>query len=300
MRITNNLASTAAANGLAALREQIAATQRQITSGKRFETPSQDPVASQQALRNDRESRALAQYRRTIAAARSRTDLEDNALQNLTNLLTRAREIAIQQGDDSANATSRQQAVTEVNGLLSEAVALATVRDGEEYVFGGQQSTTPPYTITEGTIFTFSTTGGGPVGTRAVEIGAGETMVPVHDGVSVFGTTSGGVLKTLQDLATALNTGDRAQVTSQLSGLTAAQVGLQQQVADTGARGSRLDIADANLSAFATQLSARTSALRDVDMEAATTELVTRQTTYQAAMAATSRVLTMSLTDYLK
>ena len=300
MRITNNQASTTAANGLAALRSQIADTQRRITSGKRFETPSQDPVASQQALRNDRESRALSQYRRTIAAVRHRTELEDNGLQTLTNLLTRAREVAIQQGDDSANATSRRQAVTEINGLLAEAVALATVRDGEEYVFGGQQSTTAPYTITEGAVFTFSTTGPGPVGARAVEIGAGEYLVPVHDGVSVFGTPSGGVLKTLQDLATALNTGDKAQVTDQLAGLMSVQVGLQQQVADTGARASRLEIADANLSAFSTQLAARTSELRDADMETAMTELITRQTTYQAAMAATSRVLTMSLTDYLR
>ena len=300
MRITSNSAAMAASNGLAALREQIAKTQAQITSGKRFEAPSDDPVASQQALRNDRESRALAQYRRTIASAKHRADLEDNALQNMSTLLTRAREIAIQQGDASSTPTSRQQAVAEVNGLLAQAVALSTVRDGEEFVFGGAQSTTPPYAITEGTVFTFSTAGGGPVGARRVEIGNGETIAPVHDGVTVFGTTGAGVLKTLQDFATALNTGDRAQVNTQLSGLTQSQIDLQAQVADTGARASRLDIADANLSAFATQLESRTSALRDTDTERAITELVTRQTTYQAAMAATSRVLTMSLTDYLR
>jgi flagellin-like hook-associated protein FlgL len=37
-----------------------------------------------------------------------------------------------------------------------------------------------------------------------------------------------------------------------------------------------------------------------VDQEKAITDLVTRQTAYQSAMLATSRVLGMTLTDYLK
>ena len=300
MRITSNSAAAAASDGLAALRERIARAQAQITSGKRFDAPSDDPVASQQALRNDRETRALAQYRRTIAAAKHRADFEDTALQSLSTVLTRAREIAIQQGDSSSNRSSRLQAAAEVNGLLAQAVTLASVRDGDEYVFGGAQSTTAPYTLSEGAAYSFSTTGGGPVGARRVEIGRGETMAPVHDGVTVFGTTSSGPLKTLQDLSTALISGDVTQVTSQLAGLAQAQVDLQANVSDTGARANRLEIAETNLAALTAQLSARSSALRDTDMESAITELVTRQTTYQAAMAATSRVLTMSLTDYLR
>jgi flagellar hook-associated protein 3 FlgL len=42
------------------------------------------------------------------------------------------------------------------------------------------------------------------------------------------------------------------------------------------------------------------SDLQEVDLEAAMTQLVTRQTAYQSAMLATSKVLSLSLADYLR
>jgi flagellin-like hook-associated protein FlgL len=56
----------------------------------------------------------------------------------------------------------------------------------------------------------------------------------------------------------------------------------------------------ANLDALDTNLQALRSSAQDVDVEQAITQLMSRQTTLQAAMMTTSRVLTMSLTDYLK
>ena len=51
---------------------------------------------------------------------------------------------------------------------------------------------------------------------------------------------------------------------------------------------------------FAGNVSNLKSKTEDVDLESAITELMTRQTAYQAAMLATSKVLGTSLTDYLR
>ncbi|MBI3789771.1 MAG: flagellar hook-associated protein FlgL [Gemmatimonadetes bacterium] len=300
MRITDNFASARAVTQLGRLRDQLATLQDQVTTGKRWSVASDDPVAANSVLRNSTQQRAITQYRTGISTARRRVNLEDGVLQQLTDLVTRAREIAIQQGDSTASSAAHQQAVGEVNGLIAQAVTLANTKDGDEFLFGGVQSQTSPFAVDPTNPNYGFTTATGAAGTRAVEIGSNDRIVANHDGATVFGSPSSGLLKSLADLGAALQSGNSASVQATLPSLETTQQNLQGLVAETGARGSRLEMADQNLSAFSSQLTASSSALQDTDLETALSTLVSKQTSYQAAMAATSRVLTMSLTQYLK
>lgn len=300
MRITDNYAAQQAVTQLGDLREAMATLQLQVSTGKRIQAPSDDPLAANVVQRNASQQRAITQYRAGITTAQRRVNLEDGALQQLTDLISRAREIGIQQGDATASFISRQQAVGEVNGLIAQAVTLANTKDGDEYLFGGVQSTTAPYVVDTTNPNHSFTTPTGAAGTRSIEIGSNDRIVAQHDGATVFGTSAGGLLKTLVDLAAALQSGNAANVQAQLQPLDTAQQNLQVQVAETGARGVRLDMADSNLGAFASLLTTSTSDLQDADLATAITQLTQKQTAYQAAMAATSRVLSLSLTNYLK
>ena len=53
-------------------------------------------------------------------------------------------------------------------------------------------------------------------------------------------------------------------------------------------------------SALANQLKTYNADLHEIDLETAMTELTGRQTAYQAAMLATSKVLGLSLTEYMR
>lgn len=299
MRITDNFASSRAVTQLGLLRSSLADLQDQVTTGKRWQVASDDPVAANSVLANASQQRAIAQYQTGISTARRRNALEDGALQQLTDLLSRAREIGIQQGDATANAITRQQAVGEVNGLIAQAVSLANTKDGDEFLFGGVQSTSAPYTVdTTNPNYAFTTTGA--AGTRDIEIGAGDRITATHDGASVFGTTASGLLKTLTDLAAALQSGSATAVQATLQPLESAQQALQGRVAETGARGARLEMASANLKSLDLQLTTSSSGLQDADLETLLSQLVSKQTSYQAALSATSRVLSLSLTNYLK
>ena len=75
---------------------------------------------------------------------------------------------------------------------------------------------------------------------------------------------------------------------------------VQAVIGETGAASQQLDVASANLDALDTSLRAFKSQLQDADIEQAVTELVGRQTAYQAAMLATSRVMGLNLADYLR
>jgi flagellar hook-associated protein 3 FlgL len=301
MRITNNYATQRAIAEFAVARSRMDEAQAKVTSGYRFQTASEDPTAASSVMANAEQLGALTQYQRNISSASARSALEENVTDQLTSLLTRAKELALGQATDTATAATRLASGQEVNQLLSQAVQLANTKNGDEYLFGGDASTTVPFSVNAtGSAFTFSVAAVPPSGARQVEIGAGQRVYTNHDGTQLFGTATAGPLKALQDLAAALATGLSANVTGAIPALDAAIDGAQQKLAETGARANQLQIADANLTALSNQLKTFNSDLRDVDLETAMTELTGRQTAYQAAMLATSKVLGLSLTEYMR
>jgi flagellar hook-associated protein 3 FlgL len=136
-----------------------------------------------------------------------------------------------------------------------------------------------------------------PTGTRQAEISSG-LLVPLnHNGTELLLDT--GTLQALHDLSTALGANDGTAITAALSGLDAAHGSIQTLLGDVGARTQQLEVTTANIDALDRQMQALRSQLEEADIEATVTELVSRQTAYQAAMLATSRVMGLNLADYL-
>jgi len=299
MRITNNMATQLAVTQFDVARSKMEEAQRRVTEGKKFSSASEDPTAATNVMANSGALRALDQYKRNIGVGTRRLSLEENAVDQLNSILTRAKELAVSQATDTASAQTRQAAKAEANQLLQQAAALGNTQDGGSYLFGGTKTDTPPFTVdTTGSVFSFTASGG--VGTRQLEISAGQRASTSHDATQVFGTAAAGALKVLQDLATGLDTGTTTAVAGTIVGLDSAISDTQTVIGEVGARQNQMQIAQSNISAFSQNLVALNSDLQDVDLETAMVELVSRQTAYQAAMSATSRVMSLNLSDYLR
>jgi flagellar hook-associated protein 3 FlgL len=221
---------------------------------------------------------------------------EDSALQQLGSLLTSAQQVAIQQASSNADPSTRPAAAAQVAGLLQSAAELGNTKFGDEFLFGGSQSTTEPFAVT-GSGSTLSYTSTGSTGQRTIQIADGQTMNVTHDGQQVFVNT--GVLDSLKSLATALSNNDTAGIAAASTAVTNAFDAVQGVVGDVGARESQLQMASSNLDAYQGTVTNLKSNLQDVDFESAVTELTSRQTAYQAALLSTSKVMGLSLTDYL-
>jgi flagellar hook-associated protein 3 FlgL len=241
--------------------------------------------------------RAIQQYKTTVSRASDRIAAEDTVLQQLQDILTRAKQIATQQGSDTASPDTRAAAAAEVGGLIQSAVQLGNTKFGNEYLFGGDAATTAPFATTgTGAAVTYTSTN--PSGQRNVEIGDGESMAVTHDGTQVF--LDSGALAALQKLADALNANDPDAIRLSSDSLDTSFDSVQTIIGDVGARGNRLDMTSANLDAFAGTVTNLKSDLEDVDYETAITDLMSRQNAYQAAMLATTKVMGLTLTDYLR
>lgn len=307
MRITTNQILLTQLHGLQSSSAALLEAQERVSSGLRVRRMSDDPTAAHSVMLNDGALRAMTQYRRNIERAQSRVLFEDQVLGQVGSLLTRARELAIGQASATANTETRLAAAAEVEEILYSLVQLGNTTYGGEFIFGGDQGQTAPFAVTGSrTTLTWGTPTGA-AGMRPTQIGAQQSLTPTHDGASIF--VQSGVLDAVRELAVALAgaappvtpTPDAVQnINAAQARIDAALQAVQGLVGETGARANTLELTLANLGAFTTSLQAFQSELRDVDIEVAVTELVTRQTAYQAAMLASSKVLNLSLTDYLR
>lgn len=301
MRVTNALSTRQAISAITDARAQLEQVLARISSGRRVSAASDDPGAALGIMQNEAQLRAREQYRRNIGAANTRVTLEGSVLDRLTDLLSRARELAVGQGSDTATPATRAATAREVNQLLADAVQLAGTRVDNEYLFGGLRSDTRPFSVdTSGPVFSFAAATPAPSGSRAVEIAAGQRFTATHDGATIFGSETDGPFAALQSLAAALASGDGDAIRAAIPNLDGALQSTQALIAETGARANQLESVELTHTLMALDLEATISDLRDVDLESAITELTGRQTAYQAAMAATARIAGLSLADYLR
>lgn len=301
MRITSNMITRSQIDGMANNLAALDRAQARVTTGHRLLQASDDPTAATQIMASGTSLRALDQYRTNVQRASSRVDMEDSVLQQIGDLVTRAKELGLQQGGDTATPQTRKIAGAEVDQLMKQIVTLGNTKFGDEYLFGGEQSTTPPFSTT-GSGATLDFTSTSPSGSRTIQIGDGQSMQIAHDGSQLLLST--GVLDAIKQLGRALDSTSPSYgstgIAGALSSLDGAFDSLQSVVGDVGAQSKQLDMAKQNIDAYKTNLTTFKSNLEDVDVETAVTELTSRQMAYQAAMLSTTKVMGLTLTDYLR
>jgi flagellar hook-associated protein 3 FlgL len=297
MRITNNIIQQGSLRTIQQNLRQIQAAQLQIASGLRMQKASDDPIGAADSMRARGSLRALEQYRRGIQSAEARATAEETALDQLTAILIRARELATMYAGDNADAADRRTGQIEIESLLRQVVAVANVRFDDGYLFGGTGSTAQPYAVDEsGPHLGFTSID--PAGQHEIQISERQRVVTNRNGKEVFEDT--GALAALRDLAQALGSNDIPAVRQRLGDLEHSFKDVQALLGEVGARTNLLQVTGANLDALELNLRTLKSSAEEVDIERAITELVGRQTTFQAALLATSQVMSLNLANYLR
>jgi flagellar hook-associated protein 3 FlgL len=299
MRITQNVIHTGALASFQQNLKQIAAAQQRVSSGLRIHKASDDPPAASGTMQAASSLRALDQYRRNIQSARSRTDSEEAVLQQLSDALVRAKELAVGAANDTMDANGRRTVQAEIKQLMKFAVQLANTQVAGNYIFGGNQAEVRPVDWPDENLAP-------PVvtldpmnpGNHRTEIAAGQFVQTTNNAHDLF--TAGGIFQALWSLSAALDANDPSAIRTSISEIDTGFNHVQALTGDVGARANQLQVTASNLDALEINLRTFKSDLEEIDLEKAVTELVGRQTAFQAAMLATSRVMGMTLTDYLR
>ncbi|MDP2992815.1 MAG: flagellar hook-associated protein FlgL, partial [Deltaproteobacteria bacterium] len=144
MRITmNNIYGSIIAN-LDKLSDDMRTLNETISSGRKYTTLSDDPIGLISALEIRSIIDETKQYERNITYGMSWTDSAEIALRQTDEILSRAREIAVQMANATQNAATRASAAIEVGHLIEQAVALGNSQLGGKYIFSGQKTDVAP------------------------------------------------------------------------------------------------------------------------------------------------------------
>jgi len=292
MRVSNRMITRSAIETIQENVARVEEARGRVATGRRVERPSDDPIAAARIMQTNSELRANVQYQRNIERGRQRVETEERALDGLTNLIARAREIATQQGSSTAGATSRAVAAEEARGLIESAIGLGNTRFAGTYLFGGSYATTQPFAADGSTSAVAP-----PTGSQMVEIGEGRLVETNHDGATVFIAT--GAIAALQGLETALMSGNQTAIAAMTTTLDTTLDDVQELIGEVGVRGQVFEAArtareDEEVSLFEIR-----SEVRDIDLDRAITELLGHQSTLDAAIFAISRAQSASLLDRL-
>ncbi|HEX7012494.1 MAG TPA: flagellar hook-associated protein FlgL [Steroidobacteraceae bacterium] len=182
MRISTSALHSNALTAMLSQQAALSKTQNQIATGRRVQTPADDPVASAHIMELERALSESAQYASNADMARNRLVLEEQALADVTSLLHRVRELAIQGNNATVDPASRRMIAAEVRDRLRELVDIANRRDGNgEYLFSGYSTTTQPFVQTGSTVSYF-----GDQGSRTLQVGPNQRVADSHSGYDVF------------------------------------------------------------------------------------------------------------------
>lgn len=169
-------------NAILSQQEGLLRTQAEIASGKRIQTPSDDPSGAVKVLDIEEKIATAEQHLRNALVGRTELSLEENAMIGAQNVLQRIRELMIQANNDTQSESSRQSIAIEVRTQRDELLALANTRNASgDYLFAGFQTDIRPFSMSGGNVVY-----NGDQGQRRIQVGS-SSQVPINDsGVDVF------------------------------------------------------------------------------------------------------------------
>lgn len=147
LRFPNGILFLKASANINRATANLVKTESAVSSGKRVQTLSDDPSASTRIISLSRELLEGERYINTINQGKSILEAGTGALQSVSEIVARAREIALAAGNPSLSQLDRDALADEVGGMLDQAIGLANTKSGGRYVFGGSKTGSAPYSL---------------------------------------------------------------------------------------------------------------------------------------------------------
>jgi flagellar hook-associated protein 3 FlgL len=306
----------------------------QIASGQRINKPSDDPVGIARAMDYEVEIAAQEQYLANIDGVTSVLSYTDTVLNSVNESLTSLSELAVQAASDTTSESSRDALAAEAGQIRDQLLSLANSKFSDTYIFSGFKTDAAAFDGTyayQGDAGTINIAVGSDVliaqnvsGQAAFQYEIdSEQVIEIEDGTYAHYTSSGGTVTveitdsetsggTVLDTFTFDNAMEMADVlctaidnddTLRVSALISCVEDMAEQVnnvrADIGARLNRLDDQASRLEEANLQTETSLSSVRDVDLVEAASELAQAETALSAIQAATAKIISQSLLDFL-
>ncbi|MFI1991364.1 flagellin [Actinoplanes sp. NPDC020271] len=308
---------------MASLQRNLNASQKaqdQISSGKQLTRPSDSPTGTVTALQLRGEVRANKKYSTNADDAAGRLGVVQDNLQHTQELTTVARNLLLEAASSGGGGTkeANEARAAQLEQLKANMVQFANSKYLDRPVFGGSTPDSSAYDATGQYIGESAGETLRAIGPNAkvrvdvrgseaygpdylVDAGGGfvdATGAPVDDAHKVRNPAQ--LFHVMDDAIAALRSGDNDALTASMKNLDKASDLVKSTLSDVGARYNRVTQMKQSAEDRLMSVSSQLSDIEDVDLPKAIMELQLQQTSYQAALAATAKVIQPSLIDFLR
>lgn len=281
---------------------RISELQIEISSGKKLNKPSDDASRVPIVLGIYSKIERNNQYIRNIDDGLSRFGLTENTLNDISNLINRAKDLAIFGASDGLNNQDRQIAAVEVNQLIEHLFSLSNKDSVEGYLFGGTKTDSVPFVaIRDNQNRITRVLADGNI-SSAVNRSIGDNDVTEissdYNGI-FYGNEN--VFETLIQLRDGLEKNDKNQIRDSMEKLNRDHFrAIVSKIGEIGVKVKYfIDRKNEIENDFVT-LSEQLSSLEDTDIAESIILLELHLVAYQAALLAGSKIIETTLTSILK
>jgi len=281
---------------IVSLYSQLNQTQEEVSSGKNFNSPSDDPVAMVNSLGLSDTLAQIQQYQTNMNTANEWLSTSNTVLNQVSQLAASAQQIATQLSSGSQSADAQTEAESQVDDLINEAISLGNTQLNGNYIFGGYKTATAPFADSgSGASETVVYQGDG--NDFNVQIGPNETVAAGKNGQTVFMDSN--LFASLIGLKQAIANNDQTAVQQEATNLQGVTDYLNTQVSDVGIRQDQVQAQGEMLTQVSTNLQDQLGDLENVDYNQVILEMQQDQTAYTAALETAAQISQVSLLNYL-
>lgn len=144
-RVSENSSFNAIKHSVGKTKSRLEDLQVKGSNLKRIQKPSDDPIGNTDLLAIRSKNIDAKQYLRNVNFAKAQLQFTENAIEDLTEIVSKAKEIAIGQSSNLFDRDIRENVAREVEQLRKQALSIANKRFGNKYIFAGHKTLTRPF-----------------------------------------------------------------------------------------------------------------------------------------------------------
>jgi flagellar hook-associated protein 3 FlgL len=297
MRTTFNSSFLQSAADLSRTTAELAKRQREVSSGLRLNTVSDDPSGASGAVRERSEMAALDRYAQTADTANARLSIVDSVLTDMVEQLTSAKTTILSARGTAVTDNQRTAIAGELSSIRDSLFSDYTTKFNGTYLFSGQAATVAPYQkAADGTVSAYA----GTTSAMAVDLDR-HTSVEVSFNADEIarGSDAADIFSALTQAIAAVQAGDDAGMAAAGDAVERAFARATGAQSQTGAGLRTIETQQGRVADQHRASEGRVASLEQANMAESITKMTQADTAYRAALGAIGTTGKVTLMDYL-
>jgi len=298
MRIASKTVYDRINSSLQSTYSDMFSAQEVVSTSKRINKLSDDPVGLVTVLDLRSSLSNIEQLGRNVSIGKSWLTASESALTQVNDILTDAKALTVQMSSANTGPSERANAVVVVEQYLDEILSLSNSQSGGRYLFAGTNTNTPPFELNGAT---GEVDYSGNATAFSIKIGSESNIAVGKVGSEVFGENwdDNNIFKALVDLQGYLENNDIAGIQDIMGRLDGHMKKINAEISEIGGKSIRMEVKENIIADLKLTYTDRKSLMEDADVSEAIIDLNSKQLAYNAALTSASKVMELSLVDFM-